>query len=599
MTQSSIDNGVGMLTTHRNTAVQPTGQALESPMQTVMEVPLEQRLRIWAALTDESHEGIIVCDAAMRILFVNPAFQKITGYTPQQAIGQTAALLHSGQQDEEFYQRMWACINDAGRWQGEICNRRDDGSLYMQALRIAAVADADGSVTHYVGVFDDLTQRKRTEDRLHQLASCDPLTQLPNRKSFQDSLAQVLLAATASSRKVAVLLLDLDRFKNINESLGHDAGDALLQIIGARLLGMIRRSDVLARIGGDEFAIALPDITDAKDADAVAKKILGEIATPLELEGHEIEVSCTIGICMFPDDANSVSEMIRNADTAMYKAKKLGRNMREFYTRSMSSNARSTLDIETGLRRALKNREFTLHYQPKLDLRSGAITSVEALIRWNRPGFGLVPPGGFIPLAEERGLITEIGRWTLQEAAEQIVECDRLGLPALTMAVNLSATQFHRGGLLDAVTQTLRATGVLAQRLELEITEGIIVQDTQATITILRELHDLGIQLSIDDFGTGYSSLSYLRRFPADKIKIDRSFVSAMSEDASAAGIVRGIVELAHGLQMEVIAEGVETSEQLAKLRELNCDVVQGFLISRPLPAPQLHEFIRTWRTQS
>jgi len=570
----------------------------DSPMQTLMEVPHEDRLRIWTALGRECHEGIMVCDAALRIIFVNPAFENITGYSAQQAIGQTPTLLHSEQQDAAFYEGMWASISDGGRWQGEICNRRADGMLYMQSLIVAAVIDDCGVVTHYIGVFDDLTQRKRTEDRMHQLASYDPVTQLPNRKSFQEQLTRVLLEATAADHKVAVLMMDLDRFKNINDSLGHEAGDSLLQIIGARLVELTRRSDILARIGGDEFAIALPDVTNASDADTVARKILNDISQPLLLEGHEIEVSGTIGICMFPDDANSAGEMIRNADTAMYEAKGLGRNTRQFYTRSMSQNARSTLDIETGLRKALKHQEFVLHYQPQLDLRSDTLVGVEALIRWNRPGMGMVPPGSFIPVAEERGLIAEIGRWTLQQAAEQIAEWDQMGLPPVTMAVNLSASQFHRGGLIDAVNQTLRRTGVPAHRLELEITEGIIVQDTQATISILRELHDLGIQLSIDDFGTGYSSLSYLQRLPADKIKVDRSFVNAMSADVSAAGIVRGIIELAHGLRMEVIAEGVETQDQLTKLRDLHCDVAQGFLICRPVPAAQLHEFIRNWPAQ-
>lgn len=567
-------------------------------MQTLLEAPIADRLRIWAEMGKQCQEGLMVCDTMMRIIFVNPAFERITGYSGQHAIGQTPALLHSHEQDSKFYQRMWATINDEGRWHGEIRNRRADGSLYMQSLTVAAVTNARGAVTHYVGVFDDLTQRKRTEDSIHRLASYDPLTQLPNRTFFQENLARALLDATASGHKVALLLMDLDRFKNINDSLGHEAGDALLQIIGARLGGLTRRSDILARIGGDEFALVLPEVTDAAHADRVARKILGDIAHPLFLEGHEIEITGTIGICLFPDDAGSAGEMIRNADTAMYHAKALGRNTPQFYTPPMSQSVLSTLGMETGLRKALKQHEFTLYYQPQLDLRTGAIVNVEALIRWNRPGIGLVPPGNFIPLAEERGLISAIGRWTLQTAAEQIAEWDRLGLPPLTVAVNLSASQFHRGGLIDAVTQTLRRTGVSPQRLELEITEGIIAQDTQATINILRELHDLGLRLSIDDFGTGYSSLSYLQRLPANKLKIDRSFVSAMSVDASAAGIVRGIIELAHGLGMIVIAEGVETDDQLAKLRNLSCDIAQGFLICRPLPASQLQDFIRNWNCE-
>jgi diguanylate cyclase (GGDEF)-like protein len=427
------------------------------------------------------------------------------------------------------------------------------------------------------------------------LLDLDPLTGLPNRSALVASLDASLAAATRTGDAVALLLIDLDRFRNINDSLGHEAGDVLLQIIGRRLRVLSRRSDFLARMGGDEFAVVLTHITGQADADHAASRILEEISRPLTLCSREVTITASSGICLFPQEAGTASDMLRSADIAMYEAKHSGYNRWQFGTRAMSRHARAALDLETSMRRALQRHEFELHYQPQLDLHSGEIRSVEALIRWNRPGGGVTMPGRFIPQAEQCGLIAEIGAWTLQAALQQLATWERAGAPALRIAVNLSATQFHHGALFDSLPAELTACGLAASRLELEITEGVIVQDARATIELLQRLRDLGVAISIDDFGTGYSSLSYLRRLPLNRIKIDRSFIEDMITDAAAAGVVRGIIELAHGLGLGVLAEGVETIDQLRRLRELNCDGVQGFFIGRPMPVAQLEDFLKRW----
>jgi diguanylate cyclase (GGDEF)-like protein len=427
------------------------------------------------------------------------------------------------------------------------------------------------------------------------LLDLDPLTELPNRSSLIASLASHLSAAAKTRDKVALLLVDLDRFRSINDSLGHESGDMVLQILGKRLRALARRTDLVARMGGDEFAVVLTGIANRTDVDAAASRILTEISQPLTLCDREVTITASSGICLFPDEAGTASEMLRGADIAMYEAKHNGHNNWQFGTRAMSRRARTTWDLETGMRRALQRQEFELYYQPQLDLRSGEIRSVEALIRWHRPETGLTMPGQFIPQAEACGLIGEIGCWTLHAAVQQLASWERTGGPTPRVAINLSATQFHRGTLLESVRAELLRTGVAPSRLELEITEGVIVQDARATIDLLQQLRHLGVSVSIDDFGTGYSSLSYLQHLPLDQIKIDRTFIENMTADAAAAGIVRGIIEIAHGLGLSVLAEGVETIGQLQQLRALNCDAVQGFFISRPLPAAGLEDLLKRW----
>jgi diguanylate cyclase (GGDEF)-like protein/PAS domain S-box-containing protein len=549
------------------------------------QVQNEERMRLWGSVIQQSMEAIIVCDARLRIVLVNKAFEDITGYSEAEAVGQTPRILHSGRQDRAFYVQMWNSVVQTDQWRGEIWNRRKNGELYMEWLSLTAARGLAGEVTHYIGVFSDITQRKQTEERIQRLAHFDALTGIPNRSLLIDRAGQLLAAARRNGGQVALLFVDLDRFKNINDSMGHEAGDELLKTIATRLQGLVRQSDTVARMGGDEFVIVMAGVSELGDVARLSESVLNAIAAPLSLRGQEVAVTGSVGVCVFPNDAEDVSEMIRNADAAMYRAKEHGRNAYQFYTRSMNDRALEILATETALRHALQRNEFELHYQPQFCAGTERIVGAEALIRWNRPGMGLVSPGTFIPIAEERGLIAAIGQWTLQEAARQAAEWDRAGYPPLPIAVNLSATEFHQTGFVGRIADTLLQHGLKPDRIELEITEGIIVRDADSTIEILECLHDLGVKLSIDDFGTGYSSLNYLRRFPIDKIKIDQSFVREMMDDTGASGIVLGVIGLAKSLGLEVVAEGVETTEQLRFLRAAHCDFVQGFLLGRALPA--------------
>jgi diguanylate cyclase (GGDEF)-like protein/PAS domain S-box-containing protein len=558
------------------------------------EMQNEERLRLWGSVIQHSSEAIIICDAKQRIVQVNRAFEEITGYTEAEAIGRTPRILKSGKHDREFYRRMWREVTQRGQWRGEVWNRRKNGDLYVEWLALGAVRDDSGAIAHFVGIFSDITARKQIEERVRHLAHFDPLTDLPNRAQLVELATQTLKIARRDRRKLALLVVDLDRFKTVNDSMGHDAGDELLIRVADRLRRLVRSSDIVARLGGDEFAVLIPHLDSMHAASAVAQKVLDSIRAPLTLRNHELSVSGSVGICVFPDGARDAGELIRNADAAMYHAKNSGRNGCCFYTSDMNDKALEVLATETALRRALERDEFVLHYQPQIDIRTGATVGLEALIRWQRPDVGLVMPGHFIPIAEERGLIGAIGEWTLRECARQAKEWDRSGVPPLPIAVNLSASEFHQQGFVDRVEQTIARFELRPERIELEITEGVIVRDAQGTIDTLERLHRFGVRLSIDDFGTGYSSLNYLRRFPIDKIKIDQSFVREMLSDRGAAGIVRGIVELAKSLELQVIAEGVETDAQLRFLAEARCDVAQGFLFSRGLPPTELQRWLQT-----
>lgn len=555
----------------------------------------QERLRLWATVIEQSTEAILICDAERRIMLVNGSFEEITGYASAEVLGQTPRVLQSGRHDRHFYAKMWKCVERSGHWRGEIWNRRKSGELYVEWLSLSAVRDEQGVVTNYIGIFSDITERKQTEERVQHLAHFDALTNLPNRALLLDRVAQMTANARREHKKLALLFIDLDRFKNINDSMGHEAGDELLTIVAKRLARRVRETDTVARMGGDEFVVALGQIDGLEAAAKTAREILDAIMAPMTLRGQEVSISGSVGICLFPDDAQDVSEMIRNADAAMYRAKRSGRNTYQFYTRDMNERALEMLATEMALRNAVDRNELVLHYQPQIDIRSGAIVGLEGLIRWNRPGVGLVMPGQFIPIAEERGLIPAIGNWTLHEATRQAAAWDRECRPALPIAVNLSASEFHQQGFIERVQKTIRENGLHPGRIELEITEGVIARDTQGTIDILNRLHDLGVHLSIDDFGTGYSSLNYLRRFPIDKIKIDQSFIREMFADAGAMGIVRGMIGLAQSLRLRTVAEGVETPAQLKALRDAGCDIAQGFWASRALPPADLEAFVAAW----
>jgi diguanylate cyclase (GGDEF)-like protein/PAS domain S-box-containing protein len=555
----------------------------------------EERLQLWSRVLDQSAEGIFVCDPQERILLVNTAFEKLTGFSGDEAIGKTPRILQSGRQDRTFYADMWKRVLETGTWSGEMWNRRKSGELYIEWLSISAVYDPKGVVTHYVGIFSDITVRKQAEERMVHLAHYDALTDLPNRVLLIDRLNQLIKAAQRRRYKVAVVSIDLDRFKEVNDSLGHDAGDLLLQTLAKRFSNVMRGEDTLARIGGDEFVVVIQGLHQGQDAAIIAKGLRSCLAEPVTLNGYEHTVTASMGISLYPDDATDGQEMIRNADAAMYKAKGAGRNAFQFYTSDLNRRALEMLSMENALRRAVERQEFVLHYQPQVDISSGCVVGAEALIRWNHPELGLVMPGKFISIAEERGLIVPIGSWVIEEAARQAAVWQNAGT-SIPIAVNVSAVQFRQKDFVEQLANIVRKHGITANHLELELTERVIMRDAETTVEILARLHDMGFQLSIDDFGTGYSSLSYLRRFPMDKIKIDQSFVTDVIQIASAGSIVTAIIGLARSLKLRVIAEGVETTEQLEILREQSCDEAQGFLFSPALGPEPFEKLVREWK---
>lgn len=463
-------------------------------------------------------------------------------------------------------------------------------------ITTSPVFDGHGAVVAAVHVAKDITEQRRAEQRLQQLAHYDHLTQLPNRTLFLDRLTQALARAQWQRRVVAVLFLDLDRFKVINDTLGHDAGDRVLQAVAERLLGAVREGDTVARFGGDEFALALVDVAEERDVLQVADKLLHELSRPFGLDGRELFVTTSIGISLAPTDGTDAKTLMRNADAAMYRAKKLGKNNHQRYNPSLDATAPKRLALETSLRHALDRREFLLHYQPKVETNTSRVCGVEALLRWQHPEMGLIAPLEFIPLLEETGLIVPVGAWVLQTACAQAKAWQATGLPPLRVAVNLSARQFHQGALADTVTAALRDSGLDARWLELELTETLLMEHADTSLASLHTLSAAGIQLAIDDFGTGYSSLSYLTRFPIDALKIDRSFVRDITHDSDDAAIVQAVIAMARSLGLTVIAEGVETKEQLEFLRRNRCNEIQGYYFSRPLAADAFAQLLREER---
>ncbi|MDD5329748.1 MAG: EAL domain-containing protein [Sulfuricella sp.] len=552
----------------------------------------EERLRLSAKVFESSGEGIIITDAAARILSVNRAFTAVTGYSAEEAVGQTPAMLNSGRQDEAFFRDLWQDISQLGYWNGEIWNRRKNGEIYPEWLGISAVRDADNRITHYVGIFSDISEIKKNEAQIEFLAYHDPLTGLPNRLLARDRMELAMSSADRAGGKATLLFLDLDNFKTINDSLGHAIGDALLKGVAARLRECLRETDTLSRQGGDEFLIVLPEVSDSEAIAAVAEKILDRLAASFHLDGHELSTSLSIGLAVYPDDGRDFETLFRKADTAMYQAKEAGRNGYRFHTEQMNADAVEHLRMRNGLRQALEKGEFVLHYQPQVNLASGAVIGAEALIRWNHPELGLVLPGRFIRIAEESGLIVPIGEWVLREACRQAAAWRDAGLPELVIAVNLSAVQFKRRNLEYSVAQALGDSGLDPALLELELTESILIRDTDKVLATVQRLKALGVKLSIDDFGTGYSSLSYLKRFNVDKLKIDQSFVRDMADDPNDAAIVRAIIQMAKSLNLKTIAEGVEGQRTLDYLRLNHCDEAQGYHFARPLPAEEFRAYM-------
>ena len=542
---------------------------------------------------EHASEGVMISDPAANIINVNKAFTQVTGYSREEVVGKSPSLLNSGRQDAGFYRIMWQSLHETGHWQGEIWNRRKNGEVYLEWLSITAIMDNLGHTTHYVAIFSDITTIKANEERLHHLAYYDALTELPNRILFNDRLNQAMARADRSKQMVAVLLLDLDRFKIINDTLGHMAGDTLLIDVARRVDDCMRESDTVARLGGDEFIVALPDMDNFNHASLVAQKIIDVLARPFTLENQEVFITTSIGISFYPSSGNNAEMLVKAADIAMYHAKEQGRNNYQFYRSSVSDETSALFALEHSLRRALERSELSLHYQPQIDIETGGITGMEALLRWQHPERGMIPPGEFIPLAEETGLIIPIGEWVLRSACLQNKQWQDAGMPPLRISVNLSVRQLRQKNLVVRIEEILAETGLDPQWLELELTESVIMQNAEDSIQQLNGIKSLGIALAIDDFGTGYSSLSYLKRFPIDKVKIDQSFVQGVCSNLDDAAISQAIIALANSLNLKVTAEGVETPGQLSFLREHQCCDAQGYLFSRPIPADAMTQMLQ------
>jgi diguanylate cyclase (GGDEF)-like protein/PAS domain S-box-containing protein len=546
---------------------------------------MEERLQQAATVFDSSVEGITITAPDGSVIAVNRAFSEITGYAEQEVLGRNLRLLQSGRHDADFYREMWDTIARDGRWQGELWNRRKDGSLFPESLTISAIKDAAGRVMHYVGVFSDITEIKRATDLLDHQAHHDHLTGLPNRLLLEDRLRGALLRAQREQTQVAVLFVDLDRFKNINDHLGHHVGDQVLCEVARRFCALGRESDTVARLGGDEFLIVMEGIRDPAMASRVADKLLDDLrANSVTLE-QEFFVGASIGISLFPQDGGDSETLLKNADAAMYRAKERGRNTYEFFSDELTQFSLDRFQMETDLRHAIQRDELIIFLQPQFSLKSGELLGAEALVRWQHPQQGLVAPGKFIPLAEEAGLIVALGEWVQHAACSQWAAWTAAGLKPGVLSINVSGVEFRRGQIQDTVRNVLAATRLPPALLELEITESAIMSQAENSIKVLHNLRAMGISLAVDDFGTGYSSLAYLKRLPLNKLKVDQSFVRGLPGDAEDCAIVRAVIALGHSLQLKVIAEGVETQVQREFLSGADCDEMQGYLRGRPMPA--------------
>jgi diguanylate cyclase (GGDEF)-like protein/PAS domain S-box-containing protein len=551
---------------------------------------VEDKLQLAAAVFDQAREGFVIADRDGRVVTVNEAFCEISGYDADELQGQQTAALGFGIGRRDVRRQVRTALQTSGHWQGEVRTARKDGSLYTCWASITQQRDANGAVTHYIGILNDITQFREVERNLVRLAHVDTLTDLPNRSLLADRVGQLTSVSRRDHRPFALMFMDLDQFKNINDTLGHSVGDALLGEVARRLQGSLREVDTVARLGGDEFAVLLPG-ADAGGAELVASKLLERLAEPCMVQGHELSMTMSIGIATYPSDGDDYEILSRNADTAMYRAKHEGKATWRFFAAGMQQRSARQLQLESALRRALERNEMLLHYQPQLDADGDQLVGVEALLRWRHPEFGMVSPAEFIPLAETSGQIVAIGEWVLRTAVTQAKAWMDAGVPPMVMAVNLSAVQFRHASLPAMVARALNDAGLPAQYLELELTESVTANPA-AAIAMMDSLHAQGVRLSLDDFGTGYSSLSYLKRFPLHTLKIDQSFVRDIDTDPDDRAIVQAIIQMARALNLKTIAEGVETDAQHQFLRREGCDMMQGYRFCRPMDAAALEMWI-------
>jgi diguanylate cyclase (GGDEF)-like protein/PAS domain S-box-containing protein len=569
--------------------------ALDNFDRETQRVAAEESLRLAASVYDTSSEAIMITDANNQIIAVNPAFIQITGYVAEEIIGKNPSILKSGRHDEAFYQAMWHDINTTGYWQGEIWDRRKNGEAYPKWLTINTVFNEDGTVQRRVAMFTDISQKREAEQLIWRQANFDALTELPNRQMFHDRLDQDIKKAGRAGRPLALMLLDLDQFKEVNDTLGHDMGDVLLKDVAQRLSSCVRESDTVARLGGDEFTVLLGELVDPGSVERVAQDVLRKLTEPFYLGGEIAYVSASIGITLYPEDAIEIEALLKNADQAMYASKKLGRNRYSYFTPSMQQAAQTRMRMANDLRGALAGHQFWIAYQPIVELATGAIHKAEALIRWQHPTQGLISPATFIPVAEDTGLIVDIGDWVFGEAAQQVKRWRTLLHPAFQISVNKSPVQFHSESQTHlAWYDHLQQLGLPGQSIAVEITEGLLLDAGALVTDRLLEFRDAGIQVAIDDFGTGYSALSYLKKFDIDYLKIDQSFTHNLAPGSDDMALCEAIIVMAHKLGMQVIAEGVETEEQKALLVAAGCDYAQGYLFSKPVPPEEFERLLNS-----
>lgn len=554
----------------------------------------EGQLDLATQVFENALEGVVITDAAGTIQFANPAVFTITGYEPEEVIGRNPRIFKSNRHPKEFYKEMWKSILTEGSWQGVIWNRRRDGEAFPEWLSITAIKGATGKTDKFVSVFYDMTRIKQSEDTLQRQAYEDALTKLPNRLAFRERLENTIDASADGDGKIGVVIVDIDRLKNINETLGFPAGDALIQGIAQRLHPIVREGDTLARFGGGEFACVMHGAHDEQGVVRKTLEMLSSLSEPFNIEGHELFVTASAGIAFYPSDGTHAPDLVKNALVAMRRAKNHDRNSYQLYTPAMNTRSYERLALENDLRKAIGREEFIVHYQPKLSIMTGAITGMEALVRWSHPVHGMISPVKFIPLAEETGLIAPIGEFVLAEALAQIKKWCAVDCGDLSVAVNLSAAQFRDRDLVKTIGNMLERTGVNPSRLDIEITESMVMGDVNAAIATLNGLRDMGVRISMDDFGTGFSSLSYLKRFPIHCLKVDRSFIKDIPGNEDDVAITAAIISMSHSLDLKVVAEGVETLEQLNYLRENACDEMQGYFFSPPVPAMEMTKILNS-----
>ena len=548
----------------------------------------QEHLRQAAVVFDCTREGVLVSDHNGVIVHVNPALVKITGYAPDEVLGQRPSMFKSGHHGPEFYQAVFESLEKTGEWHGEIWNRRKSGEIYPQWQTIRPVRDSQDRVSHYVAVFSDISAIKNTQTELMRLAHHDPLTDLPNRLLFTDRAEQALAYAQRHKSGCALLMIDLDHFKIINDSMGHNVGDLLLKAVGERLTAVFGKGFTVARLGGDEFAVLVETCTQVAQAAGFAQKVLEVMKGAFIIETHQLFISASVGISLYPNDALNAEQLLRNADSALFKAKSAGREGYALYTEELTAHAQYRIEVASDLRRALEQHELRVYFQPVHDLSSSRMVGVEALVRWQHPQRGLVAPGEFIPIAERTGLIAEIDAWVLEQACWQMCQWQAAGVELSFVAVNISSRLFARPELYQLVSTVLTDTGLNPALLELEVTESAVMDNSEVALEQMHRLRELGLRLAIDDFGTGFSSLLRLKRLPVQKLKIDQGFVAGLPSDDDDVAIVRAVIALAQSMGMQVHAEGIEYVEQAQFLLDHHCDLGQGYWFGRPVPAHAL-----------